>query len=192
MNIIKYKISDNEYLKINPDVCVHEDECQFCARIDIDYIDEKNNVCIRFGYNDLSNFCYFFTESKRAQKLLNRELVLYKNIVNDLGFEWNQFYAGKQKSDEVFKYHWVSNSHKQIPPYYNSWLYNDEYGNIILEITPFYPWFGETKKTYPEKISYKEWIKNYKPTVKVIISQKNMKQWIKQAEELEKKYELKF
>jgi hypothetical protein len=101
MNIIKYKISDNEYLKINPDECVHEDECQFCAHIDIDYIDEKNNICIRFGYNDLSNFCYFFTESKRAHKLLERELILSKNIVNDLGFEWNQFYAGKQKSDEV-------------------------------------------------------------------------------------------
>ena len=84
----------------------------------------------------------------------------------------------------------MCNDHLQIRPYYNSWLYNDEQGNIIFEITPFYPWFYVTKKTNKEKVSYKEWIENYKPTIKTIIPHKNLKKWIIQAEHMKKEYNL--
>ena len=40
MNISKFIISDTEYLQINPE-CIHEDECETCTQIDIDYINEK-------------------------------------------------------------------------------------------------------------------------------------------------------
>lgn len=191
MDITKYKISNSQYLKINPDECIHDDECQFCARMDIEYIDEKNNICIKFGYEDAADFYSFLAKSKRVQKLLKGVLALPKNIINDLGFEFNQFTEGKQEFNDAFlEYNWLSNSSKR--PYYDSWLYNDENGNIILEITPFYPWHNVTKKTCPNKISYKEWIKNYKPVVKTIISKENFKQWVKQADEFGKKYKLKF
>jgi hypothetical protein len=191
MNITKYKISNTQYLKINPEECIHKDECQFCARMDIDYIDEKNNINIKFGYEDASDFYNFLVKSKRVQKLLKGILSLPNNIINDLGFEYNQFTEGKQEFNDAFLEHlWFSNSSKR--PYYDSWLYNDEDGNIILEITPFYPWFNVTKKTNPEKISYKEWIKDYKPVVKTIIPKESLKQWIKQADEFGKKYKLKF
>jgi hypothetical protein len=190
-NITKYKISDTEYLKINPE-CIHDHECKTCAQIDIDYVDEKNNICIKFGYTTVSSFCYFLTKYDAITQLLKGTRILDKAITHDLGFEWNQFYKGEQKSNEAFKYHWRSNDHKEIRPYYNSWLYNDENGNIIFEITPFYPWHNTTKKTHPEKISYKLWIKDYKPVVKTIIPKENLKQWIKQTDEFEKKYKVKF
>ena len=191
MNNTKFIISDNEYLKINPDECIHEDECQFCARIDIDYIDEKNNTYIKFGYDTISSFCYFIARSERIQKLINGEIILDANIANNPGFEWNEYYEGLiNDTDVIEKYHFEGNAHKQIRPYYTSWLYNDEQGNIIFEITPFYPWFYVTKKTHPEKIPYKEWIKNYKPAVKTIIPKENIKQWIKQADELARIYKL--
>ena len=192
MNITKYKISDTQYLKINPDEFIHENECQFCAEMDIDYIDEKNNMDIRFGYEFADEWYAFLVESKRIQKLLKGEMILDENITHDVGFEYNQIWQKGQKATNILKNHWISNSPKQIHPYYNSWLYNDKQGNIIFEITPFYPWFYKTKKTNPDKISYKQWIKDYKPVVKTIIPKENLKQWIKQADEFGKKYKVKF
>lgn len=188
INLTKFIISDTEYLKINPEN-IDKDECEVCAKIDIDYVDEEKNICLRFGNEALSDFCYTITKSGRVQNLIDGNMNLDKSITDDLGFEWNQFYEGLIKDTDILeKYHFVSNSHKQIKPYYNSWIYNDEYGNIIFEITPFYPWHNTTKKTHPEKISYKKWIKDYKPTIKTIISKKNLKQWIIQVKELEKIY----
>ena len=156
-------------------------------------MNEKNNINIRFGYEDASDFYSFLAESDFVQRLLKGEVILFENNINDPGFEWNQYYEGLMKSTDVIKkYHFAGNSSKQIRPYYNSWLYNDEKGNIIFEITPFYSWHNTTKKTNPEKISYKEWIKNYKPAVKTIIPKENLKQWIRQADEFGKKYKLKF
>jgi hypothetical protein len=190
MNNLKFIISGTQYLKINPEV-ICKDDCEVCAHCDIDYIDEEKNISIRFGYDTISSFCYFIARSEKMQKLLHGEIVLDDNLTNDPGFEWNQYYEGKIKDTDVIeKYHFVSNSHKHIRPFYNSWLYNDEEDNIILEITPFYSWHNVTKKTNPEKISYKEWIKHYKPILKIIISKENIKQWAKQSEELAKLYKL--
>lgn len=190
MKIKKYTISTYQYLKINPE-CVHESECQFCTRMDIDYVDEKNNIYITFGYEFIDEFYLFLAESERIQKLLQGKMCLPKNTKN-LGLELNEIYQNNKHSHNILEYHWVSNSHKQVRPYYNSWLYNDKNKNIIFEITPFYPWFGATKKEHPEKISYKKWIKDYKPIVNVIIPEENIKKWIDQANELGEKYKLKF
>ncbi|MCL4415095.1 MAG: hypothetical protein M1365_00115 [Actinobacteria bacterium] len=192
MNIHIYKISNTEYIKINSQ-CIDKNECETCAEIDIDYVDEKNNIYIRFGNESARSFYYYMVESGTFQKLINNETVLKNSINNDPGLEWNQYYKGLIKDSYVIeKYHFQSNTHKQIRPYFNSWLYNDENGNIIFEITPFYPWHNVTQKTHPEKISYKQWIKNYKPVVKTIIPKENLKQWIKQADEFGKKYKVKF
>lgn len=189
MNITKFMISDTEYLIINPE-CIHENECETCTEIDIDYVNEKNNLCIRFGYKPFRSFCNFIINSEVIQELINGTRTLDKNIINDVGFEWNEYFAGKRGPTKADQYFWVSNDHKQIRPYYSSWLYNDEEANVIFKITPDYPWHYETKKTCPEKISYNEWIKNYKPIVKTIVSKENLKQWITQAKELAKVYKL--
>jgi hypothetical protein len=184
MDITKYKISDTQYLQINPE-CIHDDECKTCAEIDIDYIDEVNNICIRFGRESAHSFCYYIIKSGAIPKLIAGIKTLDKSITHDVGFEWNQYFADKRGPTEADKYFWTSNSHKHIRPYYSSWLYNDQDGNIIFEITPDYPWFYETKKTCPDKISYKEWIKNYKPTIKTIIPKENLQHWVEQAQELD-------
>lgn len=191
MNINTYKISETEYIKINTK-CIHEDECQFCAEIDIHYINTKNNLCVNFGNESARDFYYYIVESNIFEKLINGTHTLNASITHDVGFEWNEYFANKRGPTEADQYHWTANDHKKIRPYYSSWLYNDENGNVIFEITPNYPWFYVTKKECPEKISYKEWIKNYKPVVKTIIPKENLKQWIKQADEFGKKYKVKF
>lgn len=187
MDLTKFKITDTQYLKINPEN-IDKDECKFCANVDIDYVDETNNICIRFGYEHFSSLCYFVAESGYIQELINEKKSLDESIMYDLGFEWNQFFQGVQKSNICFKYHCFSNDHKGIRPYYNSWMYNDENGNVVFEITPFYPWHGKTKKSNPDFITYKQFMKDYKPTLITTIPKENLKQWIDQAKKLKKKY----
>ena len=186
-NLTKFMISDMEYLKINPE-CIHDDECEVCAQIDIDYVNEKKNISIKFGNQALSDFCYQMSESGRIQKLINGEMPIDSSITDDLGFECNQYFNAIKKKSVVINYLFGSNDHKQIRPYYNGWLYNDKDGNVIFEITPFYPWHGETKKSHPDFITYKKFMKDYKPILKTIVSKEKLKQWIIQAQELETLY----
>jgi hypothetical protein len=155
-----------------------------CDLCDIDYVDEKENISIRFGSEYLNSFLYSFIENESTQKLISGNLALDTQM-HDIGFECNQSSEGKSTViDNMTQYHYFSNSHKNIRPFYNSWLYNDQEGNIWFEITPFYPWHHTNRRSYPDKISYKEWIKGYKSTLKVMVPQGNLIQWINQAKEL--------
>jgi len=185
MDLTKFIISATQYLKVAPEP-IEKDDCEFCARCDIDYVDEEKNITIRFGYEDNSSFCYFISEYNFIQKLITGKMVLDKSITEDLGFEWNQFFKDNKKKTAASTYLCWSNSHKQIRPYFSSWMYNDKEGNIIFEITPFYPWHGETKKSNPEFITYKKFMKDYKPTIKTVIPKENIVKWIDQAQELKK------
>lgn len=187
MDIYKYKISDTEYLKVEPQ-SLHEDDCSTCIMGDFDYIDATKNICIRFGYGFIDSFSCKFTEGKYIQNLINDKQRIDKSISFDLGFECNQFFSGRQKDNLFMKYYFLGNDHKKIRPYYNSWMYNDEDGNIIFEITPFYPYLYETKKTHSDFITYKQFMKDYKPTLKTIIPKENLKKWVVQAKKLKKKY----
>lgn len=191
---MKFIISNYEYLEINlKDLKIAEsdkDYSNWCKDIDIEYVNTKNYQRILFEYQDARSFCYFFLEYEKTKKLLNNTHQLDQSIIHDLGFEWNEFYIDNLKSNKCFDYHWLSNYHIGIRPYYNSWLYNDKDGNIIFETTPFYPWHNVNKRTQPDRIPYKEWIKSYKPIVKTIIPKENFKQWITQAEKMKKEYNL--
>lgn len=101
MNITKYKISDTEYLQINPDECIHEDECQFCTQIDMNYVDTKNNFNLRFVYEGVSDFYYFIAECEIFQKLIEGKHTLDKSITHDAGFEWNEYFANKKNQPKL-------------------------------------------------------------------------------------------
>ncbi len=187
IDLTKFKILKTEYLQIHPE-CIYDDECKFCSNIDIYYIDEEKNINIRFGYEHFSSFCSFLSTYKFIQKLLNNEMVLDKSIIGDPGIEWNKYLKGIRGTKATNEFYFFGNGHKQIPLYFDGWLYNDKEGNVIFEITPFYPFHYETKKTHPDFITYKQFMKNYKPVVITIIPKNNLKQWIEQAKELKKKY----
>ncbi|HSW76594.1 MAG TPA: hypothetical protein VLG50_06090 [Candidatus Saccharimonadales bacterium] len=184
IDLKKFIISDTEYLKVMPEP-IGKDDCEICAKCDIDYVNEEKNIIIRFGYDHTSSFCYTIAESGFIQKIIEGKNTLNPNI-GDLGFEWNQYFQGIIKDTDVDKYLFCTNSHKQIRPYFSSWIYNDKDGNIIFEITPFYPWHAETKKSHADFITYKQFMKNYKPTLKTIIQKKYITKWIDQAKELKK------
>ena len=190
IDLTKFIISNTKYIKILPEK-IDEDDCEFCIPCDIEYVDEEKNINIRFGYDDdLSNSCYFISKSGRIKKLINGELIFHDKINHDLGFEWNQSFQMKIKHTDVVKYHCWGNDHKLIRPYFSSWMYNDKYGKVIFEITPFYPWENVKKKDNKDFISYKKFIENYKPTLKIVIPKYRLKKWISQAKKLKKKFKL--
>lgn len=182
MDITKFIISDNQYLKfhfeqlekLSPNVCIP------CYKIEVDYVNDKQNIDISFGYTEVSHVCYFFTKSSLISQLLNNKMNLSNDKIDNLGLEINQYFEGVSESDVCFNYLFLSNSHKRVRPYYNSWLYNDEIGNIVFEITPFYPWHDPAEADNPNFLSYETWIKDYKPIVKTTIPFHSLKQWIYQ------------
>ena len=189
IDLTKFIISKTKYIKILPEQ-IDEDECEFCISCDIEYVDEEKNINIRFGYNDISNFCYFISKSGRIKKLITGELIFDDKRNLDLGFEWNQYFQRKTKHTKIVKYHFCGNSHKLIRPYFSSWMYNDKDGKVIFEITPFYPWENVKKKDNKDFISYKKFIENYKPILKIVIPKYRLKQWVPQAKKLAKKFNL--
>lgn len=182
MKTLKFMITDQQYIKITSDTTFEQGNCLACINCDVDYVDEKKGSIIRFGYEQANQFYGGFGTMNFIQDLIENKKILDQNITPDLGFEWNQFYQGFIKDTDIFKkYHFASNNHKQIRPYYNSWFYNDKDGNIIFEITPFYPFHYETKKSHPNFITYKQFMKDYKPSLKITIPKERLIEWNEQA-----------
>jgi hypothetical protein len=100
MDITKFVISDTKYLKTNPEP-VGKNDCEVCAHCDIDHVDEKENISIRFGYEFTSTFCYQIAEYGNIQKLIQGKMQLDDSIAQNLGIEWNKFFEGIIKDTDV-------------------------------------------------------------------------------------------
>ena len=98
---------------------------------------------------------------------LDNKAKLHKSILNDIGYLWNEEMQDKPglsyfKIDSI-KY-WVGLKNliwatpSNANPILSTWLYNNASGEIILEITPSYPWhFIDTEDTKDENfISYEK------------------------------------
>ncbi len=65
-----------------------------------------------------------------------------------------------------------------------TFLYNDEYGNIILQISTVYPWvFSDTSKD-KDSVDYDTWRTTYKIIYKNSIPKDVIKKWIDQLDAL--------
>jgi hypothetical protein len=135
-----------------------------------------------------------------VEKLSNAvagNLYLHPSIKNNLGYLWNEEFQQKSglfyiPTEDGTSSYWVGlnyflwGTQGDANPYASTWLYNDEHGNIVLEVTEMYRW---SMKEYDEKegisfVSYEEFMKDYKPILTKIIPQKITQQWLKQAGEL--------
>ena len=178
---MKFKITSKQYIKITPEP-VPEGYCEVCAQCDIDYVDEDLGLNIRFGRTEADSF-YGSFGCKNLDDLLNNKLFFDTEKRRDPGFEYNQWGQDIIHSTDVIKkYYFVSNTHAGILPYYMSWFYNDKDGNIVFEISPFYPWLEvDDAENQPGFIPYKEWIKNYQVTIRKIIPKETLIVWDNQA-----------
>ena len=110
-----------------------------------------------------------------------------------LGYQWCKYLKKNDRKDLVCGKEsegvgWVGYRHalfessSEFRP--STWLYNDEHGNIIFELTPVYPWFDSKPESGETFIKYSEWMKNYQPILTRTISKETAQQWIKQIDEL--------
>lgn len=60
-----------------------------------------------------------------------------------------------------------------------TWLYNDENGQIIMQVNNIYPWFFKDAPSPDLDISYDDWLPQYKILYKTIIPKNVAKQWVK-------------
>lgn len=181
MNSIKFMITDRQYIHVIQEP-IGKGYCGICAECNIDYVDEELGITIRFGYTEAETFNGSFG-CKGFTALLNNKLFFDNKKRIDPGFEYNQYCKDLIKdSDVINKYFFESNSHTNSQEIYTSWFYNDVDGNIIFEISPLYKWFNiENAESYPEFITYEDFMKNYKVKVHKIIAKEIFIQWNNQA-----------
>jgi hypothetical protein len=139
---------------------------------------------------------YFNVRDFRDQldNVLRNRLPLQKSITKNIGFLYNQYiqnYNLYYKNRTFFvstgnrrarwsgyqNYVWEASQNEQK---YTTWLYNDPNGQILLTITPTYPYSHITKRHI--YIPYKKWILKYKPYYTAIISKETAQQWYNQAD----------
>lgn len=129
-------------------------------------------------FEDLSNL---------LKKCLTGDHYLQQNSQN-IGFSYNE-YKEDSRRDETIKKDWE--------PFYNhlftttnfsasiecaSWLYNNEKGEIVFEITPLYKWHNRDPYSIEHYYSYEEFKKDYTPIAQIIISKQDAEQLLIQAE----------
>src|SRR3990167_1484516 len=191
MDITKFMISDKRYLKISNDKLPIEkliecEDCLVCTHIDITYVDEENNINIPFGSEATGGFCSIMTTPDFLTKRLEGEAIYDKSVNGDLGFLYNQYCQELIGSFPGFDYSFMAKLDRKTGTVFESWLYNDKDGNIIFEITPFYPWNDPYLRKDPRRVTYKKFMKDYKPILQTIIPKESIRQWIKQGKELNK------
>ncbi|MCX5922997.1 MAG: hypothetical protein NTU89_00345 [Candidatus Dependentiae bacterium] len=133
------------------------------------------------------------------KKAINEKSRLHPSLYNNgqislLGYQWCKYLKKNDRKDLVYgnedtgipwigyKYTLFETSHDIDTP--ASWLYNDEHGNIIFELTPVYPWYYSKPGSGETFIKYSEWMKTYQPILIRTISKQTAKQWLKQIDDL--------
>ena len=136
------------------------------------------------------------------KKALNNKLKLHSSIqmngplVKDIGYIFNEQRYGNFKNiieekieEGEKKTLWIGYKYMVWAKNFILWIYNDDIGDIILEITPCFqgkriyldsnePLTLEEKETIAK---YNQWIKNYQPILIRKVSRKIVQIWLKQT-----------
>ena len=160
-------------------------------KIPINFININTNIILdeRFIDEALSTFCI------KLNKALRYELKFHDSINKDIGFLWNEelqnkpglSYSKLEGNDYwVGLYNLLWETPGYCKPKLSTWIYNDSDGEIILEITPSYPWHFTDPEELDDKdyVPYEEWIKTYKPLLIRKISKEIALRWKEQVEEI--------
>jgi len=128
---------------------------------------------------------------------LENELSLDTSINEDIGFMYNQYDYLFWTKDSIVVDDFVHELSETTPVWvgmryqlwmtkkYVTWLYNDNNGLIIFEVTPLYPFSYRNSSKEQDYITYKKWIKNYKSCLTRTISREVAQQWFEQANKIE-------
>lgn len=143
----------------------------------------------------------------KLKKVIENKLFLHSSITKDLGYMWQHYLAldscvpdeqSTYQPDDALKFieikkeqtnFWIGEKHQVLSPIYKHtktgilWLYNDLQGNIFIEVSPHYKWHFIDPEPGDGFIPFSEFMKDYKPILKTIISKEQAQQWLKQTED---------
>ena len=119
------------------------------------------------------------------EKLLNNELQLDISIQKPLGFYLCLLLNNSNKNDLGYitnlktQYnYWIGYNYQLASPVIiknpSSWVYNDTSGNIILELSPIYPWHLTGRIGEKQSDSYENWMKKFHPYIITTIPKKSI------------------
>lgn len=126
---------------------------------------------------------------------LNGKLQLPASISKDLGYLWNEYCNGF--SSEIFEFRQIETYQRWVGidyilwetpgssrPVLATWLYNNKNSEIILEITPDYPWHNIDPEPSEKYYTYEEFKSAYKPILIRTIPIEVAQRWVAQATHL--------
>ena len=198
MNKLNLINLNNERITIKPADDINWDSIDYCwTEIEAYFIDKDYHLCI----GQETGGAFFHQFIKTLHKAINKNLQLNNSITENLGIMNNEYaheivysnYIDESRFTMIPTYntketYWVGlnyhlcSTYNTSNPMVNTWLYNDEHNNIILEITPYYKWsFFPSDPKNPEFITYEEFMKNYKPLVTRTIPHEITQKWLEQV-----------
>ena len=186
---ITFEISPTEKIIIQLDLSLDRLDCCYIVDILLSQFNQEytlSNEPVRCAMEDLTKF---------LKQALNNELQLHESITQNIGYLCNEYWQEKEGfvidhlTNETsiwvgYRYRlWEGNNNNVST---NSWIYNDNNGAIILEITPSYPYTFCEPAEEPDYIPYDEWIKTYKPYLIKTLSIETAQKWLEQSKYITK------
>ncbi len=191
MHALIFKLDKKKSLCLISDDLPME-QIYICCQLDMYWLDDKKRLII--GQDDAGGF---LEQLERTLSLaLQQQLKLDPSIQKSLGYYWNEIFADRRSFvDLVYRYtsngkhtSWIgkqyllSNTYDEVDPTVSTWIYNNAYGDIILEVTPMFVWAGDEITTQEELDRYFAFLKDYKPILQQIIPQAIAQEWLEQAQ----------
>lgn len=175
------------------------------------FLTNKEKILIQQDLNDLIDLCYespiFWIDSSKElllshdsvrmnmgwfngmlhQALLDK-LKLPNSINQNIGYQYNRDINEDNPNIEYEKIEtiksWIGNRYKLWSNSVETWMYNDDHGNIILEITPVYPKTFRDPEEDLDMQDYQNWMKSYAPILIRTIPRNIAETWLKQTEDI--------
>jgi hypothetical protein len=188
-NNICFRLTNSESMKIELGESLDYVDCCYRARIFLLHEEVESLLSDDTLLYNMQRLCDVLRAS------LTNELLPHESINDDIGYLYNEYYQDESKFVETqFEGQsiWIGYKYNLWSAYTNksrlvTWIYNDRDGNIILEVTPFYPYLYCDPEEESHYVSYEEWIKNYQPLIVRKISKKIAQEWLEQAETIIKR-----
>jgi len=175
---IIFTLTNKEKLIFKLDEPLNKVHC--CYDVPIIFYHDNNQILLSTG----SIHENIVTLHSLLTKALKNDLKLHKSITQDIGYLYNEelqgnpglFYTKLEERD-----YWIGNNYLLWSHKFATWLYNDNDGNIILEITPIYPGIFIDPAETANGTTYEKWIEGYKPCFTQKIPLDIAENWLKQA-----------